>query len=126
MAAAKKAVCDMCRATFTLSAAQTRLVNAAQQKGQAFVMVECGECGLPTRYVPEGAGSAAAVEQPHPIRCPVSHCSGMVSFMSEGTGKKPFWGCGECGSVWFKEASLVAEIEDIVKRFPYRRKSYAK
>ena len=40
--------------------------------------------------------------------------------------QRGFWGCGECGSIWYDESNLYAEITSIVERFPYRRRCYAK
>jgi hypothetical protein len=56
-------------------------------------------------------------------RCPVSACSGWVDFI-EGDDR-PFWGCGECGSLWYQKVNLLKEIEAITRLFPYRNECYS-
>jgi hypothetical protein len=48
-----------------------------------------------------------------------------VDFIDHGK-EEPFWGCGECGSMWYDKANLLKEIEAIVNRFKYRKKCYRK
>lgn len=57
-----------------------------------------------------------------PYRCPVSHCTGWVVCVEDE--EAPFWGCGECGSVWFQKANLLREIDSILALFPYRHSCY--
>ncbi|UVM50373.1 MULTISPECIES: hypothetical protein [unclassified Pseudomonas] len=42
------------------------------------------------------------------------------------THSPPFWGCGECGSVWYEESNFQKEITEIIARHPYRGGSYEK
>jgi hypothetical protein len=58
-----------------------------------------------------------------PLRCPVSHCTGWVSQVTS-SDEPAFWGCGECGAIWYREESLGQEIADIVVRYPYRAPCY--
>ena len=88
----------------------------------AFVFIDCPKCKM-TLEVKFGAPQ---MESGYPqYRCPVSQCSGWVNYVEEKR-KKPFWGCGECGSKWFDKANLMKEITAIVKKFLYRAKAYKK
>jgi hypothetical protein len=49
-----------------------------------------------------------------------------VDYVDREEDEGPFWGCGECGSIWYKKANLFKEIENIVKKFAYRKKCYRK
>ncbi len=54
------------------------------------------------------------------IHCPTAHCSGWVCFIDE------FYGCGECGNVWFSKDELDTAINEIIKKYPYRNQVYQK
>jgi hypothetical protein len=56
-----------------------------------------------------------------PLRCPEI---GWVSEIDDGD--EHFWGCGECGNVWYERSELDEAIDDIVSQFPYRKKVYRK
>jgi hypothetical protein len=58
------------------------------------------------------------------LRCPEQTCSGWVCWVDDGDEK--FWGCGECGNVWFTREELDAAITTIVEKYPYRAKCYVK
>jgi hypothetical protein len=88
-----------------------------------FIMLECPNCGLSSGYDPI-AGGEPEEEEPG-LCCPVSGCTGTVSYV-EDLEERPFWGCGECGSIWYEEKNLQAEISAIVEKYPYRRKCYVK
>jgi hypothetical protein len=46
-----------------------------------------------------------------------------VSFVNDDPS---FWGCGECGSLWYERSNLFSEIEKMIQTFPYRKKCYRK
>lgn len=54
------------------------------------------------------------------IHCPTSHCSGWVCFIDG------FYGCGECGNVWFSKADLDQAIDEIIQQYAHRRQVYQK
>lgn len=58
------------------------------------------------------------------ILCPKSHCGGWVIYIDDGD--ENFFGCGECGNVWFDKADLDKEIERIIQRSPHRKTFYMK
>jgi hypothetical protein len=117
----------MCERHFQPDAKQTALIAKSRAKGMAFVVLDCPHCRCGA-FVMLKEPASESVEANY--RCPVAGCSGWVCFV-EGDKKakkkeKPFWGCGECGSFWIKLENLRKEIEAIVKKYPYRKKSYRK
>lgn len=57
-----------------------------------------------------------------PYRCPVSHCAGWVDLIEDKTSS--FFGCGECGSMWYDEKNFQKEITQIISLYDYRAKCY--
>lgn len=57
------------------------------------------------------------------IRCPVKTCSGWVCEV-EDSPNQTFFGCGECGTVWWKKSELDQAISQVIEKFPYRAQSY--
>lgn len=115
------ACCQVCNKVFGLDAQQLKLVAPMVAKGQRFIMIECPLCGSSTQYVK----AEKPVENSHPVqnyRCPITQCVGWVDLIDDKA--RPFWGCGECGSVWYEEKNLQKEITDIVALHPYRARSY--
>ena len=122
-----KIICSMCERGFKPNSKQARLIEESRAKGMAFVVIDCPHCTCGAFVMLKEPASQSA--EPN-YRCPVSGCAGWVCFL-EGDRKakkkeKPFWGCGECGSFWIKLGNLRKEIDAIVKKYPYRKKSYRK
>lgn len=59
-----------------------------------------------------------------PMRCPTAVCTGWLSFVEDDDGN--FWGCGECGEVWYEREDLNAAIDDIIATYSYRKHCYEK
>ncbi|KRD08140.1 hypothetical protein ASE21_15710 [Flavobacterium sp. Root901] len=55
-------------------------------------------------------------------RCPVSHCIGWVDLIDDDNSS--FFGCGECGSIWYEEKNFQKEITQIISLYEYRTKCY--
>lgn len=110
--------CESCRRTFALTRAEERRVAVARAKGQMVFAFTCPHCGLATVSGPR------AKTTPN-LRCPVQRCTGWVDRV-EPPRRKPFWGCGQCGTRWTAQERLFAAIAAIVEVFPYRRRSYRK
>ncbi|MDQ0737607.1 hypothetical protein [Pseudomonas sp. W4I3] len=115
------ACCQVCHKTFGLDAQQLKLVEPMVAKGQRFIMIECPKCGSSTQYV-KAEDPVATSHPAQNYRCPVTQCVGWVDLIDEKA--RPFWGCGECGSVWYEEKNLQKEITGIVALHPYRARSY--
>lgn len=58
------------------------------------------------------------------ILCPISRCGGWVVCIDDGD--ENFFGCGECGNVWFDKANLDSDIEQITERYSHRKLFYRK
>lgn len=116
-----KSECQTCHRTFTLSNQQAILVTDMLKRNLNFIMIECPLCGLATNYKAENETMQKLI-QPSPYRCPVSHCSGWVEFIDENSSG--FFGCGECGSMWYEEKNLQKEITHIISLYNYRAKCY--
>ncbi|WP_348749476.1 hypothetical protein [Pseudomonas rhodesiae] len=117
----KNARCQICDKIFALDAQQHKLIAPMIAKGQRFIMIECPCCGSSTQYVKAEEFLPPQTDVQN-YRCPVTQCAGWVDFIDEPT--RPFWGCGECGSVWYEEKNLQKEITSIIALYPYRASSY--
>ncbi|MFB3302429.1 MULTISPECIES: hypothetical protein [unclassified Pseudomonas] len=115
--------CQLCKETFELDAKQKQFIAPLVAKGQRFIMIECPSCGSSTQYVKAEQPLVTALRAAN-YRCPISQCAGWVDLTDEQS--PPFWGCGECGSVWYEEKNLQKEITAIISSFPYRAGSYKK
>lgn len=113
--------CQFCKETFELDAKQQQFIAPLLAKGQRFIMIECPSCGSSTQYV-KAEQPPITAPQPANYRCPISQCAGWVDLIDEQS--PPFWGCGECGSVWYEGKSLQKEITAIMSLYPYRASSY--
>ena len=122
-----KIECQKCSARFEpLSTPFADMIRRFAKAGYVDLGVECPKCGKYTNFNPTAymAGKSATVAAA-PYRCPVSCCAGFVSQI-EDDDEGQYWGCGECGSIWYEQQKMLDEITEIVKRFKYRRKSYRK
>ena len=116
-------LCDQCKKKFTVSLEQERFILLSKEKGIRFIIIKCPLCSKSFDINPTLLGKyhpkeAHTVEE---FRCPSKACSGFVSYIDE---TPPFWGCGECGNVWFSKSDLYHDIEQSIKKFPYRKKLY--
>lgn len=116
-----KAQCQLCKAHFTLDARQHAFVLPLLAKGQAFIMIECPRCGASTQYVAAAEG-AKPIDHAASYRCPLPRCTGWVDWIDAES--PPFWGCGECGSVWQEDNEFQKGISAILARHPHRASSY--
>jgi hypothetical protein len=122
-------ICQKCGGTFQpLEAPHADLVHRAAKARYKELGIECPLCADYTKIDPVAvaAGKDGTVVSEPMYRCPVSGCTGWVNYVRAGRHKRPFWGCGECGSIWHRKAKLLSEIDKIIKKFPYRRKCYRK
>jgi len=128
----------LCGASFKPNAHQETLIEQARANSMSEILLDCPECmdSVSLSLAPGGRPAPEREpETPPPLRCPVLHCSGWVSLIPPSATAKgakrrikeqAFWGCGECGSVWYDANNLQREITAIVKRFAYRKKCYVK
>ncbi|MDR3322843.1 MAG: hypothetical protein LBS89_01390 [Zoogloeaceae bacterium] len=119
-----KLFCDKCKCEFVPSPDQMEHLKNSQSKGMKFIMIACSLCGRSFPMNPMSTKSPDANKKiGDGLRCPCKTCSGIISYVEDATG---FWGCGECGTVWFDKNDLFREIENISRRYSYRRKVYVK
>lgn len=125
--------CSNCDKSFEPSQRDRDFIQSAAGKGMRVAFITCPHCPPVDNEI--SVDPVAIVNDKEDIdpnvktndaksyRCPVSRCSGWVSFVEE---ESSFWGCGECGSVWYDKNNLMKEISDIIKRYKYRKNSYTK
>lgn len=117
--------CDQCKETFTASPDQISFISDSQKKGMRFIMLECLSCYSNFSLDPltmELPVPQKTTNEDH-LRCPCDSCYGLISYIDN---PKPFWGCGECGTVWFAKADLSDAIAKSIEKHPYRAKVYRK
>lgn len=117
--------CDQCKKIFTASEEQNSFILNSKRKGMKFIMLECPCCYAGFSLNPQTMEiPPATVKMPEDgLRCPCSSCYGLISYVDN---QAPFWGCGECGTVWFSKADLFETIKDSIKKYPYRAEVYTK
>jgi len=117
--------CDQCKETFAASQEQISFVLDSQKKGMQFIMLECLSCfrGFSLNPLTMDTPTLQKTMDEDHLRCPCDSCHGLISYVED---RKPFWGCGECGSVWLTKAVLFEAIADSIKKHPYRAKVYKK
>lgn len=120
---ASRPTCTSCGQQFTPSPEARDVIKRYKARGATLLFVCCTKCGFQIDYNPQ-TGGIASRKKDTLYRCPVSRCTGSVSHVEYDDG--PFWGCGGCGAIWYEKDNLLKEIDDIVKRFKYRRKCYKK
>ena len=98
---------------------------AARKAGLTSIKFECKNCRRWVDFNPVTGKPNKSRASVKAHRCPVAGCAGWVSRVKE-EGEKPFWGCGECGSVWFRVSNLLKEVDQIIRRYPYRKHCYVK
>lgn len=118
-----KVKCSECGKDFTPTDEQKKFIKESKSRDMELIIFECGNCHRSTFYNPQ-TGRPPPDMKEVVYRCPVSQCSGNVSYIKYEEG--PFWGCSECGSMWYDKKNLLKEIDTIVKRFTYRGKCYRK
>ncbi|MCX4162326.1 MULTISPECIES: hypothetical protein [Paraburkholderia] len=118
--------CRACKQAFDASPEQQNLIDKATAKGMSFVMLKCPKCWMSFGYDLKMRNDEPEEDrEKESLRCPVSRCSGWVAYVDKSADvEKPFWGCGECGSMWFKRQSLNRDIENIINKYPYRSPYY--
>ena len=102
--------CPNCQEIFEASSQQQSLIDKAIKNSQRLLFVECPECYKDVPLNPKDLLSTEPqtdegrkCKSTKLIECPICH-EGIVSYVADKDEK--FWGCGECGNVWFSEPEL--------------------
>ncbi|WP_152601976.1 hypothetical protein [Burkholderia paludis] len=111
--------CNSCEKEFCPSSDLQKRMRKFINQGRGLIMLECPACHADIAWKPESKRKDV------PFRCPVSQCDGWVSYV-DSFEEGNFWGCGECGSIWRKKESLMAEISSIQEKYGYRKSCYQK
>ncbi|ENC3010534.1 hypothetical protein ABJW09_003152 [Escherichia albertii] len=106
-------LCDRCKKKFIASEEQEKFISDSRSKGMKFIMIKCPHCSMSYPFNPMSSNTPSPTEQPvgDGLRCPKETCSGIVSYIDDVPS---FWGCGECGNVWFKKNDLYSDIKNII------------
>lgn len=117
-------LCDKCKKEFKASKEQESFISISREKGMKFIMIKCPNCSMSYPYNPMMLDTLKVKEVPvgDRLRCPKETCSGIISYINDNP---PFWGCGECGNVWFKKEDLYGDIRKIISKYPYRKHVYS-
>ncbi len=97
-----KIKCQKCQSIFEADKKQSKLLNHAISNGGKLIFIECpicykGSCIDPFDLLDEKQKINQTSEI---IECPICK-DGIISYVDDGTER--FWGCGECGNVWFSK-----------------------
>ena len=104
-----KVRCPNCKEIFIADNRDQKLLTTAIQKGQQLLIIECSKCykdvpinPMDLMTVKSQIGNSIK-EKYDGQNCPI--CSdGIISFIENKDEK--FWGCGECGNVWYNKTDL--------------------
>lgn len=106
--------CPNCQKTFTANVEQEALLDGAINRGQRLVIIECPQCYKDVPIDPANLMSGEPQKDQDTktnvkenIECPICH-EGVIAYVENGD--ENFWGCGECGNVWFSKEALEKEI----------------
>ena len=106
--------CHNCQKVVEVDSKQESLINTAITNEQELVFIECPEC---YKDIPINSTDLLSINPQkdadkknkniETIKCPVCQ-EGIVSYIDDGEEK--FWGCGECGNVWFSQEELNKDL----------------
>jgi hypothetical protein len=113
--------CTQCTKEFVPTKEQQNFILSAKEKGMKFIMIKCPNCAKSFPFNPILLGEYNPENKA--IQCPVPRCVGFVSFINDE--KKNFYGCGECGSIWYDKKNLNKEIKVIIEKYSYRTNVYS-
>jgi DNA-directed RNA polymerase subunit M/transcription elongation factor TFIIS len=108
--------CPNCQEFFEANSHQKSLVDKAIKKNMGLLFVECPKCYKDVPIDPQNLLSKEPQKDENQknksaemIECPICH-EGAVSYIDDGDER--FWGCGECGNVWFTKSELEKAIKN--------------
>ena len=105
-------MCPKCSSIFQPNEEDEKRVLGAIERTQRLLMLDCPICYKSIPINPTDLMSIKEKNKEITIKCPI--CSdGIVSCIDNETEK--FWGCGECGNVWFSKESLDDAVKQMEK-----------
>jgi rubrerythrin len=106
--------CPNCQEIFEADSRQESLINTVVKNNQKLVFIECSVCYKDVPINPNNLLSKEPQkdenmkgENTEMIECPICQ-EGVVGYIDNGDEK--FWGCGECGNVWYSREALNKSI----------------
>ena len=115
-----KAICPHCNIEFKFTKEQEEFIKDSKDKEMNFIMIGCSNCNRNFPINPSSLDLNVKTEVN--LRCPISGCCGFISEIIDND--EQFYGCGECGAIWYNINNLFNEIANIIKIYPYRKKVY--
>jgi len=100
--------CPNCLNIIQPNEGDEKRISRAIERNQKLVMMDCPLCYKSIPIHPNDLMLLQESCDEHIINCPVC-CDGIVSYVEDETEK--FWGCGECGNVWFSKKDLDKDIK---------------
>ena len=95
--------CPKCLKLFKPNKQEEKRILGAVERKQNLIMTDCTLCYKSVPINSYNLTDTIELRNEPVINCPICK-DGIVSYINDG--KEKFWGCGECGNVWYK-------IEDI-------------
>jgi hypothetical protein len=118
-----KLLCNHCKKEFITSEEQDHFISVSRKKNMKFIMIKCHYCSMSydinSMLLNKQEDKQTAVV--NGLKCPKETCAGIVSYIED---IPPFFGCGQCGNVWFKKEDLYNDIKNIIAKYPYRKQAY--
>ena len=102
--------CHNCQKIFKADSQQKLLIDTARKNNQRLIFIECSKCFKDVPIDPNNLLSKIPQKDEdkknksiQAIKCPICQ-EGIVTYID--TEDEKFWGCGECGNVWFSKEDL--------------------
>ena len=95
--------CPKCLKNFQPEKKDEKLLIEAINKKQNLLMMKCPLCFKSIPINPNELLSVQSLDSEEVIQCPICK-DGIVCYIDDED--KQFWGCGECGNVWFSKSEL--------------------
>ena len=95
--------CPNCLEIFQPIKKDEKILKEAIVKRQKLLIIECTKCYKDVLINPIALLDIQNLNKEKNIQCPICK-EGIVSYIDDED--ECFWGCGECGNVWFTKSNL--------------------
>ena len=97
--------CPNCLKIFQPNIKDEKFIKESIAKKQELCMIECTKCYQDVPIAPNNLLSIQGTDDNKEIiQCPICK-GGIVSYIDDVD--EQFWGCGECGNVWFSNPCVL-------------------
>ncbi|WP_316807397.1 hypothetical protein [Pedobacter agri] len=123
----KKIKCETCLTEFEPTEKQVVEIEKSANAGIERFIIDCPKCHsivfvFPLMLLGKSTVAPKEIEDDRLFCCPVSAC---IGFVEENKDAKVF-GCSECGTEWRTLDKVHQSIEQIIEKYPHRKKVYQK